>query len=219
MAYKNKFIQLTWGGTYFSDDIWVNGLHIIDTGLLPNEEIDDAFHTGTLNAFVTRISEMHTNVAGNSQQAKLEWVKMAMIGTDGKYTVDPMIVDITPLAGGRTGAMYPQLATAVSLRTAKKRGAGAYGRFYAPVALQVEPTGRSHPNAVTEFLTLIQGFLTGLNLDLANNTVDNTAVLGNVSKVGTGSQDEITGVFIGDLTDTQRRRRNKLQENYEGLTV
>lgn len=219
MAYLKKFIQLTWGGSYFGEDIWVNGLHLIDLGGTGVLDIEGMYDMTNLQGIAERISAAHSNPLGNSSSAMLEWVKMAVIGTDGKYTRDPLIVDLTPVAGGRTAAMYPQLATAVSLRTAKKRGPSAYGRYYAPVALPVESSGRIANDTASQFLTIQRNLITGINTEIVENTVEVDVVVGNVSKVGAGSQDAITGVFVGDLVDTQRRRRNKLNENYVGLTV
>jgi hypothetical protein len=163
---------------------------------------------------------MHQSGQGNSEHAKLEWVKIALIGTDGKYIGDPLVKDeSTPVSGGRLGVMYPQLATAVSLRTDKKRGPGAYGRFYAPLALPIGNDGRVTESVADTFVQFMQSFLDGINTDLANLDMDNDIFLGNVSKVGSGSQDAITGVFVGNLVDTQRRRRNKLQEQYKGYEL
>lgn len=219
MAYAHKHIQLTWGGSYFTDDIWINGLHLIDTSLVVSDALDLVFNATTLYDISNVIATVHTSQWGNAPQAELEWFKMALIGTDGKYIGDPIVSDVPAAAGGQTGTLFPQLATAVTLRSDKKRGPAAYGRYYAPVALTVQSTGRVSQPVIDQFVGSQQTMLTNLNIALANNDVSNNVVIGNVSKVGAGSQEPVTGVFVGDLVDTQRRRRNKLNEVYTGLSI
>lgn len=219
MAYAKNFIQLTWGGSYFTDDIWINGLHIIDTNLVSTDALEQLFNAATLGDIANVIGPVHVSASGNTPAAELEWFKMALVGTDGKYIADPIINDVPALPGGNVGTMFPQLATAVTLRSDKRRGPASYGRYYAPVALAVGGDGHISESAVSAFLSAQQVMLTNLNIALANNDVTNGIVIGNVSKVGAGAQEAVTGVYVGDLVDTQRRRRNKLNEVYAGLSI
>lgn len=219
MAYAKEFVQLTWGGKYFNDDIWVNGLHLIDIDNSNVTNFDYIMTEDILQRATTVITNTHGVSAGNSSKALVEWVKMAVIGRDGKYVGDPIIKDVTPMPGGRQESMYPQLATAVTLRSDKKRGPSAYGRYYAPVALPVDENGKVTETVAKAYAKLQANMIADLNGQIIGTLGFTNAVVGNVSKVGQGSQEPVTGVFVGNVVDTQRRRRNKLQETYVGFSL
>lgn len=219
MAYAKEFVQLTWGGKYFNDDIWVNGLHLIDTDNTDVTNFDYIVNDTIITRIYGVLAAAHRDESGNASQAMLEWVKLAVIGRDGKYTGEPVILDVQGMPGGRGQTMYPQLATAVTLRSDKKRGPSAYGRFYAPVALPVQENGKVSEGVAKGFARVQANMIADLNGAIIGTLGFTNAVVGNVSKVGNGSQEPVTGVFVGNVVDTQRRRRNKLQESYVGYSL
>lgn len=151
-----------------------------------------------------------------SDAAVLEEVKIAAIGSDGKYTSDPVIVNVTDTpggAGGVSGQSYitPQAALAVSLVTGR-RGPTGKGRFYIPM-----PVVSIDQNTGLALLTSIEGlrgsaatFLSALNnqpgLDLLGLRV--------VVVSSKGYKSDVNGVRVGRVVDTIRSRRAQLKENY-----
>lgn len=108
------------------------------------------------------------------------------------------------LVGTNAGESLPfQCAPVVSLRTALATRAGR-GRFYAPsLAVDQVAAGKMVSLAQTGLLNggvaMVQALTAaGLTTVLYSRTTHNTQ--------------EVTSVDVGDVIDTQRRRRNKLTE-------
>jgi hypothetical protein len=107
-------------------------------------------------------------------------------------------------AGTSTATCLPfQCAPVVSLRTATLSRAGR-GRFYAP-SLAVDQV------AAGRMLTTARDTLADAALDLVQGL---TSAGGNVVIYhrATGTTSLVTSLDVGDVIDTQRRRRNKLIE-------
>lgn len=159
-----------------------------------------------------------------SSQARLDRVSLNAIGPDGHYADpgNPHDFDF-PSATAPTGpsavTSWPQLTTCVSLRTAVSRGLGTHGRVYTPTALASAATGRVSAGNAASIATSFKDFIVALN------AIDQLLVAGNVrvgvvSNVGSpGPSRIVTNVLVGDVLDTQRRRRNALVETYSAATV
>lgn len=162
---------------------------------------------------------------------RLTEVKVAHIGTDGKYwnNTDSSSYFPTPTAGatGPTGRVVPQATMAVTLTTAKPRGLASKGRFYPPPCAYMLPEladGRvlsanatSLANAVKEFINSLNSYSLVGNVsvysrgkgvpayDPAHNRIEYTYP-------NDGAVEHVTGVEVGRVIDTQRRRRRQLAE-------
>jgi len=109
-----------------------------------------------------------------------------------------------------TGALPPQCAVTVSLRTALFNKSGR-GRFYLPnYATDKCTAGRINATAVTQTATAAQKFIQSLNG--AGYTVC-------IYHRSTKTHDNVVTVNVGDVFDTQRRRRDKLVEARTSLSV
>jgi hypothetical protein len=151
--------------------------------------------------------------SGIASHAILEAVKIASIGADGKYTKDPVVIDVVDQPGGVTsGASFapPQQALAVSLVTAK-RGAGGRGRFFLPAACVPIETDML---ISTSIVSVIQGSAAQLLSDLNNNPGADLTSLNVVVASTTGTVAKVTGVRVGRALDTIRSRRRSLAESY-----
>jgi hypothetical protein len=152
-----------------------------------------------------------------SGRAVLETVKFAAIGPDGKYTEDPVIVDVadTPGGGGTFNATLPQAALVMSLGTAR-RGRSGRGRFYLPM-----------PSV---------NFLDDLRLSVAQQDAAEAALAAHILNLGNqpgvdvlnlqvmvastkGFLSPVTSVRVGRVVDTMRSRRRSLDEAYGAATV
>lgn len=205
MVFANAHTLITFGGTAWAEvEEWQFGLRVL--GSLPPSEgqLDD------LEAAAVALMGSPMNI---SNKAQLEYVKCAPIQADGTYPPElPATLRVldTPVAGASPNPTYPQITLVVSLRTGWTRGPAHAGRFYPPPTTHgtaadgrlSESSAQSYADAAADFINAV-------------NAVD----LGRVSVFsqlpsGTGTTREVTEVAAGRVFDTQRRRRNHLQEGY-----
>lgn len=148
-------------------------------------------------------------------RARLQEVKFAVIGADGKYTSDPLIVGLGDIEGGdattaQHATVTPQAALAVTLDTAR-RGPSGRGRFYLPMPV----------------LSLDEGLAAGVNdvngirdsvVQLLNAVNNQPGLDGSADRVvvasSKGYNTPVDSVRVGRIIDTIRSRRTSLQEGY-----
>jgi hypothetical protein len=149
---------------------------------------------------------------------RIDYCKLADIGTDGLYipgSVAYKSVGAARYGGSSSAPVFPgQLACAVSLMTAKPRGYAWSGRFYLPPLVQsIGSDGRWPAGNIATIATGVAAMLTALN------AIAGLGALQVFSKVGNGAREPVTGIRIGTVPDTERRRRDKLLENYQSAAV
>lgn len=119
-----------------------------------------------------------------------------------KLTSSPVIM------GGSSQANYPQISLSVTLTTERSRGRGSKGRFYPPTpGYYPDNTGHIIPGDADGCATRAVTFLEAVN-DVGLGTVSV------MSALGAGSSLPVTGIRVGRVFDTQRRRRAQLAEEY-----
>ncbi len=135
------------------------------------------------------------------------------IGVDGKYIENTTLEHVhanVPGTGLDSRTLPNQIALVVSLLTGFSRGPAHRGRVYLPMpTMVVGGDGRIDPGEVSVVKTAFNTLLTDLNAIDAGFKV---AVMSR--KAGAAIGRNVTGVEIGRVLDTQRRRRNKLAEAY-----
>jgi hypothetical protein len=153
-----------------------------------------------------------------SPAAVLEVVKIAPIGSDGKYLADAVVVNVVDAPGGSLESpavitsTLPQSAVAVSLVTAR-RGPTGKGRFYVPMSPQpldqttllMSETARDNLKASTQTL------INALNNQPGVDALDLKVVVAS-SK---GYNTVVTGVRVGRVVDTIRSRRRSIPETFD----
>lgn len=216
MAYKYNFIKITaLGQLAGTDEIFSFGLHF-------GSSINDVT-SNEYTAFTSSIDEIAELVRqfwvepfnGIPNQWQLTSVKMALIATNGKYETwaapEEFIFDV-PISGPDVNGSAPQLAAVVTLQSQKPRDPGKYNRFYVPTRSSGEPRyaigNQTQQSLADSTVTMIDGIADLLRADKINM---NSTV---VSASGTGFALPTQRVKVGSVIDTQRRRRNKLPENY-----
>jgi hypothetical protein len=213
MAYMTNFLRLVVIGRLFGPtEHFSFGLTMIPNfagNPVPPTTVPTAVHSAVKTFFTT---------APIGTQASLESVKLNEIGTDGHYT-QPTSVEYfySPLAPGTfSPSPAPQVALAVSLRTAVARGRANSGRFYVPLPAEAPAVGdgRIVPATAINFADKAAALINSLNASMNSEWV--VAVN---SKVGTGAQHKVTHVEVGRVLDTIRSRRSSLDENYQSNTV
>ena len=133
-----------------------------------------------------------------------ELVTTQLSPTTGKNVLQA--VSSPALAGTGSGAaLPPQTAICVSLRTALPTRAGR-GRFFLPAPIvTVSSAGRIGSTARGQVLAAAEGMLNSLQSNLFPAVVYHREDF---------TTDIVTGVKVGDVFDTIRRRRDKLVEAY-----
>jgi len=128
--------------------------------------------------------------------------------TDGQLTRVEVVLALTGVAAGE---MLPyQCATVISLLTDSATRHGR-GRFYLPpLATGTVDGGLISAATITSLDTAWTAFFDSLNTDGLNPVVRNRT--GHVST-------PVTSARVGNVFDTQRRRRNKLVEVYTAIAV
>lgn len=212
MAYPRPFLRLVASGTLYAVESWSWSLSLIpnfdNTPTAPEEVPADV---------IAAVQTFHTS-AGIGSDARLNTVKLNMIGTDGRYVdQDTTVLHDYPLpgiAGTGPSGLVPQIAWAVTLRTAATRGLAHAGRFYIPVpAVSVAEGGVVGTAAAIALADDAATLVNDLNAALPSWRV------GVVSDVRTGAARQVTRVEVGRVLDTVRSRRTNLPENYQVATV
>lgn len=212
MAYPRPFLRLVCSGTLYGAEAFSYSLSLIpDFASAP--VVPDEVPEGIIDAVTT----FH-NGSRIGSQAVLRLIKLNAIGEDGRYLNDSETIyhEVDPGVAGTGNANHPpQVALAISLRTARQRGRAHAGRFYIPVGQSVAPAdGRLSVADATS----IAGAATTLISSI--NAVDPQWNVGVASSVGEGRLQPVTHVRVGRVLDTIRSRRTSLDEGYvEGAPV
>lgn len=217
MAYPHPYLELSWGGeTADGNEIWSNTIHLIgDSGAYSDPEAWLLYQSGNLDDAGAVIEAFIGNSAMRvPNNTKVYWCKLAAIDTTGHYITEPVL---EPLDwGGAVNAPFsPQDAMVVTLVSDVWRGAGRYNRFFLPTAGPAGTNAWAFSTAEQEaFAAAASAFVTDLNEAFDSGLPNQGAQVGVVSPTGTGHYNPAISVMVGQIVDTQRRRRNKLNENY-----
>ena len=196
MAVFRHVMLGTTPGEEWSCTLYTTGSNTLSSAQTAWEAAVTALWTGELDAVVTadvavtEVSTASIDPATGRQMSRL--------------------IDDVSLPGVAAGEMLPfQCASSVSWRTALATRAGR-GRIYLPpLAVSTVDTGRLSSAAVTAIVGAVEAFWGSLDGDgLAPILFGRT----------TFTQTPITGADVGNVIDTQRRRRNKLIEVRTAVT-
>ena len=225
---------LQFGGRFFSTEQWACRFRYfiggID-GLGPDAEessVIAALYEGWIEDNINDVSTdlanwFSRNDSKISTAAYLDFVKLNVVGSDGQYLsqgethVKTWASNAAPQ--GTTAQTYPQNTVVVSLTTDVSRGKASRGRIYPPTGQIVMATGGRLDQASCQLMansaaTLLTDLANQPGIDLNNPRVCVASDLGEPGPVNV-----VTGVEVGNVIDTQRRRRNALREIYSAATV
>lgn len=157
--------------------------------------------------------------AAISPRAVLDTVKIAKIGTDGKYAADPIIREVNRPGGavstGQAAWTPPQTAWCMSL-TSDTRGASGRGRFYLPMPIvSMGDDCLIDAQYITGATGAAATFLNNLNNQPGLDALDIRVAI--ISSKGSAAL--VTGVRVGRVLDTMRSRRRSLDESYAAPTA
>lgn len=215
MAYPHKVARVTLSGTMFGgQEIWSTGFFmgfegtdapaITETGV---SDISAAWET-FFKASTSYISTAYT----------YNMCKVAMIATDGKAVPDSAVYysPQAPVTGGSNAtALPPQIALVATLANSLPRGLATKGRMFLPgVCAAVDSTGHLQDIVTSAIATNLQTFFGAIMNDADTPGRAVLVSAGNSLQLRPGELRNVTQVRVGNVYDTQRRRRNALMEAY-----
>lgn len=216
---------VAFGGTVGSapyQDVWQCGIRLVAhdyvVGGSGGPLNDPASYLGAitspLNSWWSTPVTSTANWGTLRNDAKLSWVKVNNIAPSGKYA-DPANVHTytyaSPASGNGTPQMPPMITIAASFSTDRARGRASKGRIYLPLAPGWVSTPYIAPNDQANILAKVQALLHIFTS--TSTTLDATPRPAVCSKLD-GSVGIINGIRIGNVVDTQRRRKNAFAESY-----
>jgi len=171
--------------------------------------------------------------AANQGLAMAHWgrytgVKVAAIGADGKYITDPILkMRDVPQIGTQLGPL-PQTTVCLSLRALTSIGPATKGRMYIPYSTVISWDDTIAPRMLPAYAQNIANrgaeLIGSVNNALEDVPVGRSAACSILQTTPAGSTKPpvsqlIHDVLVGDIVDTQRKRRNRLQEIYSSAAV
>lgn len=223
-VYAYNVNRVTVSGTCFGGaEIWSTGFWLGSAGADAADPAGSAIPIAALwnTLFSTAGNAFSSNYV--TQQVKVAQHK----SSDGKVDLTKVdFYDLSPTqaGGGTSTALPPQISLACTLTSQIQRGTAAKGRMYLPgINTPVTSgTGKILSTYVNTLATAMKTLMDGIN---ASSSVPDSVILvsrGNkVTDVGTGEihyvlpkNALVTGLRVGDVYDTQRRRRNGMAETY-----
>ena len=226
MPYTENHALLRFGGPAWGDqEIWSCGLRLRHLGGdEPNALVAETVATisavyDVVLAYFTRLESMFSN------GVRLSWVELNGISAStGKYLQpnNPVREERAPVSGTAPNGI-PQVASCVSLRGMNNRGPASRGRYFVPNGFPtgsgVTSTGvlpasvcQGMADSAGTFLAALSGIDSGLGPDAWVPYLFGDGI--------GGPQDSpISQVSVGNVLDTQRRRRNTIVETYSVSTT
>lgn len=202
------------GDSFNQQEQWTTGFY-----MAPN--FGSASLPGDLASKIAPHWQTFFTAAGSSISNKYRTIsiKANLVGTDGKQITNPTQEYFypAPIVGANAAApLPPQITLVASLRNNLPRGLATHGRMYLPgINAGVDADARIAAGTRTTIATAFQSFLNSVNL-LATSSGNFVHI---ASFKGTGTDRPVTKLLMGDLYDTQRRRKNALTEQYSTVTV
>lgn len=221
MPYPNKFYKVILHGTMYGSEIWQMGFNLGKVGADAFTDGND--WAGMLDAFKNDLwADTTTGGRLISNNYQLVGIKASLIGLNGKVEGDPTYIDYpTPVNGAGSGYTPPQIAVVISTSSDTSRGIATKGRMYLPgFANNVGPTGHLSSSDMGYLATRVQTWLNDTNGASLNNRIIHTSMGSKKpGSVPVPTARLVTGFNIGDVLDTQRRRRNAFVEVRTGRTI
>lgn len=225
--YDRNHILVQWGGTLPGKEEWSCGVRMAND--MVGNNMSSLPSAGELQTWLDgslkdAVQAFHTRATSHiSGWCLLTFVKANIVGMDGRY-VDNITHEhvFTPTPGDSVSPLYPnQVALVASLTTGLARGPAHRGRFYMPLpAIALEPsTGAIAVGGAIDVAGSVKTFIEALSdtpgIDIASDV--NVCVMSR--KTGAAATHKVTGVEVGRVLDTQRRRRRSLDEQYAATDV
>jgi hypothetical protein len=222
--FDRESLYVQWGGTLDGGEIWSCGVRMAANipGILPNEPSDAEVPEWNAGFIWNAVAAFHMNPQSQiSSAAKLTFVKTNKIDVNGHYKNQTSNEFVSqPVPGGGGAPKYPhQISLVASLTTGFTRGMAHRGRFYMPSPVSaLAADGRITESSSSIAAGAVKTFIEALS-DTPGFDAPGSVGVVVMSRKGTGTTRRVTGVEVGRVLDTQRRRRNALIENHSAVAV
>jgi len=212
------------GNCWDGAELWSTGFYVGNTS---GDAADPGTATAAAIAGIWQTFFTHADAIISNAYRTLQ-VKVSQLQTDGDVDLD--MIDIydypTAMNGAYAGSpLPPQISLAVTMTSDTQRGLGSKGRMYLPgVAAGITNVDPKIPGASqVKIVDRLKIFFDAVN---ASADVAGDVVLASKGHKFTILQDpdnwyyvngvikKVTGARLGDVYDTQRRRRDGLDEVY-----
>lgn len=221
MAYLDPHLLVNYHGKMPGGEIWSIGFRTIASS--PSVADLAIYATYAANQFEVLWNTSSSPKSFNPAAVTMEGCTVRKIDTAGRTISQAEGLPVAPVVGGLTTPTMPNQCTLVASLTTASAGRSFRGRVYLPCldAGALTAAGRLDPasNVVVNASDFVTGLIAGLNGGTTSPPV--TAPLPATrwaiaiqSKVSGVIAAPVTHVKVGDVIDTQRRRRDKLVENY-----
>lgn len=221
MTYASESIYLTWGGTCPSSgsttgaEVWQCGVHFAPQPGMAG--VGPSFGGFSMSDVADAIKAFHTNSEVYiASDVRLEWVKAAHLKTDGEYASEPRVQAVTPqvFGGSSFAPQVLQASICVTLDSETTLGRAKTGRFYLPCPAVPRTLGTASigDTNATNVALHAKTMLNAVKGEISQ--VEQAYYLAVMSKVGTGITKPVLSIKVGNVIDTQRRRRNAVTERY-----
>jgi hypothetical protein len=215
--YAHKVTRCTISGTCFGGaEIWSTGFW------LGREGADAAAVDPTQAAAIGAMWSTFFTGASNGVNFRYETtqVKLARMNTDGNTDLENVEywTPSSAVVGGETGAPFPaQISLAATLISSNVRGPASKGRMFLPgVHIAVGADGRADSGALGTTATALNTFLSEIND--STDVPDYLLLVSHESGLPVPTRNSqnkyVEHLRMGNVFDTQRRRRNALTEVY-----
>lgn len=224
--FDRKHLYLQWGGALPGGEQWSCGIRLAAEGSQTANDVSlDAWDIEThLTSCVTAVTAMHQSSSTLiSPRATLGFVKLNRINTAGHYdeatTHQRILANLT--GGGASSPAPPnQIAWAITTTTRVSRGPAHSGRFYLPMPVITLGTDGLIPTASVQSAAVpLKAFIEAISDVPGVDVAFSPGAVVMSRKSGAPATHQITGIAIGRVLDTQRRRRRKLTELYAATAV
>lgn len=214
--YAHNVVRCTiFGSSFGGQEIWSTGffLGIPDQDVPEPSEASAAAIKTAWQAFFTSGSHMFGYLW------KTEGVKLAVLNKIAGKTQGVPVTSYytTAIQGASTGNGYPpQVSVVATLLADNGKGFGGKGRMYLPgIAQGLDSSGRMGAPFNQTLATGLANFMASVNASMdvpggvinASQGTDRELLSGRVNR-------PVTHIRVGNVFDTQRRRRNALTETY-----
>lgn len=215
-------LKVTFGGTAWTDqEIWSIGMHLgMEDGSTVATAFEDLDLAALHTAFVTNL--MVEGYPSLATSVLFGEVRLGLYNQYGQLVGDSRNYFGPSYGSGLDDSSYiPQHSVVVSLLSDLPRGKTAKGRFYLPAGFGLpDADGYISNTDRANVITQVEAFLNAVS-DVATSADPDLRIV-NFS-AGTALVDAILNPVvsfrIGNVVDTQRRRRNGLRERYAGADL
>lgn len=217
MVYAHRVQRVTISGTMFSGaEEWSTGFFLGAEGADAPDASEQAA-TDILNAWRTFFENATSYISSFYLTTQ---VKIAAWDTNGHTEPDQVFYAYpqTELNGAVTGIVLPaQCSLVATMLSDRPRGKASKGRMYLPsiAAMPAGTTGKisaANAGSIADNLKTFFDALTG-DADIPGELILAAKGTGALPAL-TAQNDYVETIRVGDVIDTQRRRRNGLAETY-----